>query len=261
MKFKGLVHTVNMFAKRHSTKILAGIAIVSEGLGFYFMHKEAPIVRKKLDELGPDAKWYEKVKVAGPIYLPAIGMFALSSTSIIGGCIIGEKRVAAISSLYSVTEAMARKTEEKLVEVLGEEKAQEVHSAVAKEALSANPVNPEDVTLTGHGNVLFFDPLCHRYFRSSVEAVKQANADFKSYVVDKVWGSVNDWYGYLDIGDAELGQYVGWNHSHNIEAWLDADHTSNGELCWVIRQLREPVLYDGKFPVPIEDTKEVLDNM
>ena len=253
MNFKGIAKGAANFIRQHSTKILAGLAILSEAAGFYFMHKEAPIVRDRLDELDENAKWTDKLKVAAPVYLPAIGMFLLSSGSIVGGCVLGEKRIAAVTSLYTVTEAMARKTEEKLVEVLGDEKAKEVHSAVAKDILNENPKTAENVIQTKHGNILFFEPLTGRYFRSSVDAVKNANVDFKNYISNKIWGSVNDWYEFLDIGEASMGNYFAWNVTHTFEPWLDDGHTDDGELCWVIRNLNEPVLYNGKHAVPIED--------
>lgn len=255
---KGLVGAMAKWARKNATKILAGLAISTEALGFYFMHKEAPIVRDRLDELPEDAKWYEKVKAAGPVYLPAIGMFILSSGSIIGGCALGEKRIAAVTSLYTMTESMARKSEAKLAEMLGDDKAKEAHEKVAQEIVNENPVAMEHVENTGFGNVLFYDPLTARYFRSSLEAVKNNNADFKSLVVDKIWGTVNDWYEFQGLKRAEFGDFFGWNVNHQLNCYFDESHADNGELCWVIRHINKPITGDGKPPKDMSDMDETL---
>ena len=258
MNVRLIARTFGNWCKQHSTKILAGVAIVSEGLGFYFMHREAPIVRDRLDELGDDAKWYEKIKVAGPVYLPALGMFLLSSGSIVGGCVIGDRKAAAAMALYSVTDAALHKTEAKLVEVLGDEKAQEVHNAVANDILKSNPVAAKEVSLTGKGNVLFYEPLSGRYFRSSLDAVKNANVDFKEFVIRHIWGSANDWYTFLGLERANLANFVGWNVEHNMNAYFDEGHTVDGELCWVIRHINKPILGDGCEPINYDELDQTL---
>lgn len=258
MDVRAIGRVIGGWCKRNSTKILAGTAIIAECLGFWFMHKEAPVVRDRLDELDENAKWYEKVKVAVPVYLPAIGMLLVSSGSIIGGCVIGDRKLAAATTLYTVTNAALQKTEEKLVEVLGDDKAQEVHKAVADDILKSNPVKAREVALTGKGDVLFYEPLSGRYFRSSLDAVKNANVDFRSYVVSKVWGSVNDWYGFLGLEKAQFGNYFGWNVEYNMDAWFDEGHTDDMELCWVIRHIRKPILADGCDPKDFDELDSTL---
>ena len=258
MNIRRIAMSITKWCSKNSTKILTGVAVVSNAMGYYFMHKEAPIVKERLAELDDNAKWYEKVKVAGPVYLPAIGMFLLSSGCSIGGCAIGNKRLSDATALYSVTSAALRRTEEKLVEVVGDKKAQDVHKAVAEDILKANPVKAHDVELTGKGDVLFFEPLTGRYFRSSLDAVKNANVDFKDYTIRKIWGSVNEWYDFLGLRPAKLGKFVGWNVDHNIDAWFDEGHTDDKELCWVIRHINEPILGSGENPVDIETFDETL---
>lgn len=248
MNLRPLMKTLWDWAKRNSTKLLAGGAIGSEIFGFWLMHKEAPIVRDRLDELGDDATWKEKFKAAGPVYLPAAGMLLLSIGCIAGGCAVGEKKAALIASLYSASQATLQRTEQELIEAVGPEKAQEIHRRVANDILKDNPMDPTMVEETGKGKILFFDPLAGRYFRSSPDAVKNDTADFKNYVLSKCFGSVNDWYEHLGIRRAKLGDSQGWLIEHNIDMWLDEGHHDCGELCWVIRHLNEPVLYNGKRP-------------
>lgn len=246
--FKGIVKPIARWIKRHSTKLLAGGAIVSQMLGYYFMHKEAPIVRDRLAELDENATWKDKFKAAGPIYLPAAGMLLLSCGCIVGGCAIGEKRTAIMAGLYSASEAALRRTEQEIVKCVGEEKAQEIHKAVADDILQDNPVKAREIVDTGKGDTLFLELLTGRYFRSNIDTVKNEIADFRMYVLSKEYGSVNDYCEYLGLKPAKLGDYHGWSLNKNIDVYFDAGNTDDGELCWIIRHLQEPVLYNGKEP-------------
>ena len=243
--FKGIWR----WTKHNSTKLLAAGAITAEALGFYFMHKEAPIVRDRLEELPKDAKLYEKVKVAGPVYLPAIGMLVLSTGCIIGGCAAGERKAAIMASLYSASEASLRRLEKKVVEEIGPEKAQELHDKANEELAQMVPPRPEDIKCTGKGNVLFFEKMTGQWFRSSLAAVKNDAADYNAYVTSNCWADFNDWLDCLGIERANLAEIVGYNLDHKLILKISDSHKgSDGELYHIIDYVEAPVLYNGKEP-------------
>ena len=247
MNLRPLFKGIWSWTKRNSTKLLAAGAITAEAFGFYFMHREAPVVRDRLEELGPDAKWIDKLKAAGPVYLPAAGMFILSAGCIVGGCAVGEKKAAIMASLYSMSEATLRKYEQEIVDKVGEKKAKEIHDSVAQDLLDERPLTPTEVILTGKGNVLFFDPWSGRYFRSSLDAVKNDIADYNTFVSSQCWATFNDFYDCLGIGEAQCAEYFGYNLDHKLVVAFDEGSTTNTkELCWVLRYAEKPVMWNGK---------------
>lgn len=252
MNLKPFFNGVWKWTKRNSTKLLAAGAITAEALGFWFMHKEAPVVRDRLEELGPDAKWYEKVKVAGPVYLPAIGMLALSVGCIIGGCAMGEKKAAIMASLYSASEASLRRLEEKVVKEIGPEKAQEIHDKIADELVEKAPPTPENIEYTGNGGELFWEPWTGRWFASSMKAFDTANERFIGLIQSKMWASMNDWYELQGLKPAESGDIVGWNVDHvqkHLRFYTRGDERSNDrELYHIVFYSLRPVLWTGKEP-------------
>lgn len=242
------------WTKRNSTKLLAAGAILAEATGFYFMHREAPIVRKRLDELGPDAKWTDKLKAAGPVYLPAVVMFVISSGCIIGGCAAGEHKAAVLATLYSASEAGARRLEKKIVDEFGKDKAQELHDKVADDLAKQTPPIPDEIEETGNGHDLFFDPWTGRWFRSSLKAFEAANARFKDYILKNMWGSFNDWLEFQGREKGECGDMVGWNVEHMFECYTRGDERYlDRELYRKINYVTKPVLYNGKDPRPFSD--------
>lgn len=248
MNLRPIFHGIWKWTKRNSTKLLAAGAITAEAMGFWFMHKEAPIVQKRLEELGPDAKWYEKIKVAGPVYLPAIGMLALSTGCIVGGCAVGERKAAIMASLYSASEASLRRLEKKVVEELGPEKAQELHTQAVEEVAQMNPPKPEDIVCTGKGTQLCYEAMTGQWFRSSLPAIENDSAVFNKYIIGKCWADFNDWLtDGLGINRAKLADYVGFNLDHLVLLNVSDSHrTIDGEPYHIIDYIDGPVMYDGK---------------
>lgn len=240
------------WAKRNSTKLLAAGAITAEALGFWFMHREAPVVRDRLDELGPDAKWYEKVKAAGPIYLPAIGMLALSVGCIVGGCAMGERKAAIMASLYSASEASLRRLEKKVVQEIGAEKAQKLHDQAAEELAKQNPPTPSNVKETGKGHILFFETRTGQWIRSDYNAVRKDAADFNQYITDtfKIL-DFNEWLDCLGGDRAGFGDMFGFGPDWRLRLKLSGEmRTDTGELYYIIDYFDGkgygPVMYNGK---------------
>lgn len=220
MNLKPFFKSIWSFCTKNSTKLLAAGAIISEAFGFYMMHKEAPIVHERLKELPPDANWKDKVKVAGPIYIPAAALFLLSSTCVVGGCVSGEKKIAMLTSLYSASQAAIQKCEDELVARVGPEGAKQVKNEMVKEFLTSeepkketnyDPFDDNNVYHTGKGSQKFKAPFTGAIFTSSLEAVKNDIAEFNLKISNEDFGSVNELYSCLGIPEVEkLGGFVGY---------------------------------------------------
>ncbi|WP_458459280.1 DUF6353 family protein [Pseudobutyrivibrio sp.] len=238
------------FGKNHSGKLLAGAAVVAEGFALWFMHKRAPIVRKKLDELPAGASKWEKVKVAGSIYWPVALMFAASSGFIIGGYMNGEAKAAAWANVAMATSAQLQKTDQKMIETLGEDKAKQFHEDLAKEMMQQKPMKVEEIVPTVHGADIFYDKLSGRYFTSSVDYIQQCTAKINNRMLNsfEMWATINDWYDELDIPHIILGEYAGWNPDHLLKVEIAYDKTPDGRPCGVLVYWQNPVYHNGKQP-------------
>lgn len=249
MQIKPIMKAILTFGKKHATKFLAGGAIATEAIGFYFMHKRAPIVRKKLDELDKDAKLLDKIKVAGPVYLPAFLMFLSSSGCIIGGCALGEARLAAMTNLAMASEATLMRYEQKVIDTLGQDKANELQESIAKDLMKERPAEPQTIIATENGDDVFYDPLSGRYFTSSPEWIANAANKINSEIFDgnTNWVDVNQWYYHLGLEAIGLGKSKGWNTDKPLNYSLgDWESMPNGRPCRPILYFHTPVLFNGK---------------
>lgn len=231
-----LLKLVWKFARKHTPKLLCVGAISAEGLAMWFMHKEAPVVRKKLDELPPGATNWEKIKVAAPIYIPALTMILMSMGCIVGGTVVGEAKAAELATLLGSSEAALLARQKKAVEILGPEKAQEIEDAVAKDLVEQNPppIVASEIIATGNGDQLFFEPLSGRYFTSSKTEIEKAANKYNAKLIRDIWGTVNEWYDELGLEPIGLGDARGWNVDHFLDISFIAQGAPNDRTCWVI---------------------------
>lgn len=254
LNLRAILKHSKLFFHKHSTKILAGLAVASEIGAVIFAAKEGPIAQDRLKELGPDAKWTDKLKKIGPVYLPAFGMLALSTGCIIGGCAVGEKKVAILSGLYSASEAALKEYEKKVVETVGHEKAQEIQDAVAQQCMEEHPITSATIYATGHGDQLIYDPLSGRYFTSDpnfvvkTASVMNQRIQGSSGTNGEMFVSVNEWYYELGLEPVGLGDYVGWSIDNLLDIPIDPQcwsHTTSPDnrSAFMITYYNKPGLY------------------
>ena len=252
MSVKTILRALLRWGRRNSRKLLAGSAIAAEALSLWLMNKEAPIAKKRLDQLDPDASLWTKIKMAGPVYIPAFVMFLISSGCIVGGYAIGEANIVAMASLVAAKEADLKKYQQKVIDTLGEEKAQEIHAEIAKDLAKEKPPKDADIVYTTHGGELFFDRLSGRFFTASEEFINNAASRINNKITCEMWASVNAWYRELDLPEVKLGGYVGWNSDHRLKISFYGDRTPEGRYYGVIVYFEDPRLYNNQLPEPID---------
>ena len=248
MAVKRFFKMAGIWCKKHAGKIFAGCAIVSEVVGYWLMHKEAPIVRDRLEALPEDAKWTDKLRAAGPVYLPAFGMLLLSSGCIVGGCIAGERKAAVLTSLYTASETALRQFEQKAVEKLGRDKVQEIHDAVAQDIMNETPPEMGVVYETGNGSKLIYDPLSGRYFRSDPIKIIGSMNKMNNQIRCEMFVSANEWFNEIGLESIGLGDLWGWNTDNMIDIPDEVDRWSTtqsptNEPCFILTYYNRPVLY------------------
>ena len=135
----------------------------------------------------------ELAKIVGKCYSFATASGVLGVVCIVGGCSVKNKRNAAIAAAYSLSESSFKTYQEKTLEHIGEKKEQVIREAVAKEAINKVPIKESEIVVTGKGDVLCYDSLSGRYFKSCMEDIRKAENNFGDLLV---WHIDN---GYIDI--------------------------------------------------------------
>lgn len=177
----------------------------------------------------------EVVKLTWKVFIPPVLMGATSIACIIGANSINTSRNAALAALYSLSETAFREYKEKVVEQIGTQKELRVRDAIAKDRIDKNPVGDRTIIFTGNGDVLCYDTLSDRYFRSSSEKIRQQVLDLGYRLRSEMWLDLNEFYDAVGLGPTKLGYQMGFDldrtRNGNIEVEYSSCLTPSGEPC------------------------------
>lgn len=193
-----------------TTAILTGRATLRAS---EILKMEAP------DEQLPAA---EIVKLTWKVFIPPVLVGASSIACIIGANTINTHRNAALAALYSLSETAFREYEEKVVEEIGRNKELKVRDSIAQDRVTTNPVGDRTIIFTGNGEVLCYDALCDRYFKSSAEKIRQQVLELNEDLRNDMWLDLNDLYYAIGLPSTKLGNQVGFDID---KGYIQVDYT------------------------------------
>lgn len=193
-----------------TTAILTGRATLRAS---EILKMEAP------DEQLPAA---EIVKLTWKVFIPPVLVGASSIACIIGANTINTRRNAALAALYSLSETAFREYKEKVVEEIGRNKELKVRDNIAQDRVTTNPVGDRTIIFTGNGEVLCYDALCDRYFKSSAEKIRQQVLELNEELRNDMWLDLNDLYYAIGLPSTKLGNQVGFDID---KGYIQVDYT------------------------------------
>lgn len=170
----------------------------------------------------------ETVKEMAPVLAPPFFMGLVSAGCIIGSNRVSNKRIAAWSAAYSLTETALKDHKRKSEEVLGEAKVQKITEALAKEKVENNPppLNDTQIIMTGNGDVLCYDSYSGRYFRSNAQKIGSAINKLSHDVQSQNYVSLNEFWDELGLDNLPMGNDFGWNAEDLIRGQLPVHVTA-----------------------------------
>jgi hypothetical protein len=179
---------------------------------------------------------FEKFQIAWRPYLPAALTGAATVACIIGINQIGLRRNAALAGAYAIAETGFREYKEEVIKQLGAAKERGVTDEVAKKEVNEHPIADQQVIFTGGGDVLCFDRFTGRYFHSDHERIRRCENDFNANVLGgDMYGSLNDFYALLGLGDTTVGDQMGFNCENLLKlVFTSVLNPDTGEPCLAI---------------------------
>lgn len=234
---------VHAIAAENSPKILTGVGVVgtvtTAVLTGRASFKAAELLYSQ-DEDSADIPFSEKVRMVWPQYIPAVGMGALTITSIIFANRLSAKEVAALATAYGLSEKKFEEYKDKVTEKIGINKETAVRDEIAQDRVNANPVNDRNVIITGSGEVLCYDELTDRYFTSTVEDIKKAENTINFEIVNHDSVPLSRFYDELNIRPTPYSDEVGWNMDNRCEVQFSGVISKDGRPCMSIAFARWP---------------------
>lgn len=242
------------FIKRNASTILTCLGATGVVTTAVMVAKETPkalsLLEDAKEEKGEELTKWEKVKIAGPVYIPSIITGAATIACIFGSNVISKRQQASLMSAYALLDNSYKEYKKKTDELYGEEAGKNIRGEIAKDKYAG------DVDLSDNNKELFYDFYSGRYFESTKETVMwaQYEANRAMYVNGAV--CLNEYYELLGLEQKPEYENVGWACGQIEEMywhpWIEFDYEeivideeseeSQGLECTIIHFPMEPVI-------------------
>lgn len=241
-----------LFVNRNSATILTcvgGAGVVATAV---MTAKATPkalhLLKKAEEEKGEELTKLEKVKTAGPAYIPAIITGVSTIACIFGANALNKRQQAALVSAYALLDSKYKDYRNKVDEMYGEDADNEVRDQLAKDKYVEENVKVHD------DKMLFYEDFTGKYFESTREKVIAAQYAINRKIALNGAVCLNEWLFELDVEPVDYGGYLGWSSSLLMDCqwndWLDFEHRMveiDDDLeCCTIKTSIEP-MYDYEY--------------
>lgn len=247
--FPTIVAKVLLSAKRNAPTILTGLGILGYTTAIALAIKATPsafyavedLKYEKTDSGSEPPTPLEIVKVTWKFYIPTMVTFATSTTCVIAANMVHLDREAALLAVYGISQTAFSDYRDKVKELLGAKKEQQVKDALTDDELKKNPPTQNNIIITKTGTTLCYDAYSGRYFLSDIERLRQIQNNFNHALMTEMFISLNDLYHEMGLPPIELGRHVGWQIERGLlDFEFSAKITETKEPCIVVGHHIEP---------------------
>lgn len=176
-----------------------------------------------------------KIKAVAPLFVPAVGLTVLGITQIVCSRNITKNKIAAITTAYTVSETAYKTYRDKVKEMVEPEQYEGIQREVAADKLRNDPIEDKEVTITTKGDILIYDNMSGRYFKSSMNEIERAANWINKKLRNEMSMDLNEFYSEIGLTPIKVGCEMGW---HIDEGELDIRFSStiavDGQPCIVL---------------------------
>lgn len=246
---------VERFIKRNASTILTCIGAVGVVATAVMAVKETPKAMSLLDdameEKGEALTTWEKVRIAGPVYAPAVITGAATIACIFGSNVLSKHQQATLMGAYALLDNSYKEYKNKVEELYGEEAGEQIRAGIAKDKYTG-----DDVLVENDDMEQFFDFYSGRYFNSTKDRVLMALYETNRRLTCDYAVSLNDLYELLGLPTKPEYDNLGWS-SYVLDEmywspWIDfgledtvieeETEYSEGIHCTILHMHMEPVM-------------------
>lgn len=216
-----LAKRVETLITRNSPVILTGIGVAGVVTTAYLAgtasFKAAEVIREDEDKHARLLDTKERFELVWKLYIPAVTTATITCAAVVGANRIGTRRAAAIAAAYQISERAFDEYKDKMVEKLGEGPERAARDEIAQERQDKNPVQTSEVIITGTGEVVCYDSITGRHFKSDMERLRKAQNDLNEKLINEVYASLTDFYELIGLSGTPYSNEIGWNTEKMLE--------------------------------------------
>lgn len=250
MDFSTIVTKTSQILSDNAPTILSGIAATTTVATAIFSaqgsFKASKILaseerRRELETVKPEPlTTKEKIELVWPCYVPAATTGVVSVTCIILANRIGSRRAAAMAAAYAMSRDAFAEYKDKVVEKLGERKESKLRDELAEDQIRRNP-NTREIIISGPNEVMCYDSITGRYFKSNVETLRKAENDVNRQILQDMYASLSDFFSFVGLSQTPYSDEVGWNQDHKLELQFSTVLSEDNVPCVCINYDSYPI--------------------
>lgn len=210
-----------------ATAVLTGRASVKA-----YQILEAEKEKHSADPESPELTKVHKVILVGPHFIPPVLLGASTITAIIMANRMSAQKAAALAAAYGMSQKHFEEYKTKVSEKLTGPKQNQVEEELAQERVNRTPGHESIVVV--EGEVLCFDQPTGRYFRSTMENIKQAVNATNAEILHADHVNATFFYEELELPATTWTDEVGWNRDQLIEMSYSTVLDPNNRPCIAI---------------------------
>lgn len=170
---------------------------------------------EKVAEIGDLTPW-EAFCEGAKVYWPVAVMFATSAACLIFANKVNLKRNAALIAAFKMSENKFEDYKEEVQKIISNPKEEKVKVDMAEKKMAANPPDLTKIIIDSDKDVLCYDSLSGRYFKSNTGDILRVEALLNRRMINEACVTLNDMYEEfrnigVDLEDIAVGDDLGWH--------------------------------------------------
>ena len=184
--------------------------------------KAAEIIRDHEVELVVEADGHtmglsnwERTRLVWPLYIPPVLTGGATIGSIVMANRMSAQKAAALAAAYGLAERNLSEYKEKVAEKITGPKKQQIDDEIAQDQVNRTP-GGENLVIVEGGDVLCFDRVTGRYFKSSMEKIKKAVNATNAEILRHNSATASFFYDELELEGTVWTDRAGWGMGEQI---------------------------------------------
>ena len=214
------------FIKKNAPTILSCLGVVGVVATTVMAVKATPkalsLIENAEEEKGEKLSKWEKVNLAGPVYIPSVITGVATVACILGSNVTSKRQQATLISAYALLDNSYKEYRKKTDELYGEEAGKQIRGEIAKDKYTG------DNESLDNDKELYYDFYSGRYFESTPEAVLWAEYETNRSMIVNYAVGLNEFYNFLGLEPLPEYESIGWSCGQIEEMywhpWIEFDH-------------------------------------
>jgi len=249
LNFSEFMNTAKREIAQRGPGILLGLGISGMFGTIFLAVKATPAALRKIERRREECR--EKklreptrldiIKLCWKDYVPSAITGTLSTACLLGANSVNGRRNAALATAYQLSETALSEYRGKVIEAVGERKEGSIRDEVAKDRITKNPPNANEIILTDKGDVLCLDSVSGRYFKTDIDLLKKAQNEINRRMISEMYISLNEFYDEIGLPPVSIGYDLGWNIEKDfLELRFSTQLAKDGTPCLVLEYAVAP---------------------